>query len=219
MTDFSDLKTQIAEWTNRQDRPDAVVTSWIRMAEQKFNAELKVDRMLKTAVNTVDHSCAPLPDDWIESDFMLVQNTSAPQGWIPIQYMPRDQFFRTPSTSYSSYRPDDNSSTFGRYTIRGRTIFFGGPQDATNGVAFEMDYFAEVPVFSDTVDSWIYTKYPSLYLHASLAFSDMYAQGEEDKAGGLLTLVEAEIQKLNAIYYKSKASGSIVSKGRKLSFG
>ena len=38
MSDFSDFKTQIAEWANRQDWSDLLVTSYVRGAEEKFNA-------------------------------------------------------------------------------------------------------------------------------------------------------------------------------------
>ena len=48
MTDFSDFKTQILEWINREDFPDVLVTSFIRMAEQKLNAELRHNRMIKS---------------------------------------------------------------------------------------------------------------------------------------------------------------------------
>ena len=47
MSDFTDFKTQILEWINRDDFSDVLVTSFVRMAEQKFNAELRVSRMIK----------------------------------------------------------------------------------------------------------------------------------------------------------------------------
>ena len=34
MTDFSDFKAQIAEYANRQDWPDALVTGFIRQASR-----------------------------------------------------------------------------------------------------------------------------------------------------------------------------------------
>lgn len=219
MSDFADFKASIAEYANRQDWSDALLTSFVRDAESKFNAELKIDRMIKTAINTVDHSCANLPDDWIEADFVLIQNPNAPQGWIPIQYQQRDRFFRLPSTAAATRTSVQFESTFGYYTIEGRTIFFGGPPDAVNGTAFRMAYFAEVPVFSDTQDSWLYTKYESMYRFAALMHADMHAIGEEDKAGGLKMLVEDQIKKLNDVYFRSKASGSIVARGHRRSFG
>jgi hypothetical protein len=218
VTDFADFKAQIAEWANRSDWSDNLVTSFIRSAEEKFNAELLIDRMMKVAIDTVDHSCASLPDDWIQADYMLIQAPSTPQGWFPIEYMPSEKFFRIPNTPHSSSN-NQFVTTFGYYTIRGRTVYFGGPIDAVNGTSFRMHYYAQVPVFSDDVDSWVYTKYPSLYRSAALMHADLHAVGEEDKAGGLKMLVEDQIQKLNDLHRRAKASGSRLHRGHVRSFG
>ena len=208
MTDFSDLKTTIAEWANRQDWADALVTSFVRMAEQKFNAELRVDRMICNAQNTVTQRCATLPDNWLAMDLVQIENTNVPSGFAPIRYLARDEFFNLPDKYTVRY-----------YTIEGRSIFFGGTPDDVEGREFTIAYFGEVPVLSDTQQSWLYTKYPSLYLHAALMHADLHAVGEEQNAGNMKQLTEDEIQKLNALYLRSKASGSRVPRTRSRSFG
>lgn len=208
MTDFSDFKTTIADWANRQDWSDALVTSFVRMAEQKFNAELRVDRMVKWAENTVTCRCAPLPDDWLAMELVKIENANGADGFLPIRYKARDEFFNL----------TDNWA-YGYYTIEGRQIFFGGTPDEVEGVDFKIAYFGEVPVLSDTQQSWLYTKYPSLYLHAALMHADLHAVGEEQNAGNMKQLTEDEIQKLNALYLRSKASGSRVTRSRVRSFG
>ena len=208
MTDFSDFTTAIAEWANRQDWSPALVTSFVRMAEQKFNAELRVDRMICNATNTVTQRCATLPDNWLAMDLVKIENENGADGFLPIRYKARDEFFNL----------TDNWA-YGYYTIEGRSIFFGGTPDETEGVEFTIAYFGEVPVFSDTQQSWLYTKYPSLYLHAALMHSALHAVGEEQSAGNMKQLTEDEIQKLNALYLRSKASGSRVSRSRIRSFG
>ena len=208
MTDFADLKTSIAEWANRQDWSDALVTSFVRMAEQKFNAELRVDRMICNAQNTVTQRCATLPDNWLAMDLVKIENPSVPDGFAPIRYIARDEFFKLPDKWACRY-----------YTIEGRSIFFGGTPDDVEGREFTIAYFGEVPVFSDTQQSWLYTKYPSLYLHAALMHSALHAVGEEQSAGNMKQLTEDEIQKLNALYLRSKASGSRVTRPRGRSFG
>lgn len=219
MTDYATFKTQIAEYANRQDWADSLVAGFIGMANEKFNAELRVRRMIKAAEDTVDHSCSALPDDWLESDFMLIQNDNSAQGWTPIRYKAREEFFG--QTTVPTYPPGNFStkSTRGFYTIEANTIWFGGPIDEVEGVTFRMFYFAEVPQFSDTVDSWVFTKYPSMYLNAALMHSELHAVGEEDKAGGMKMLVEDQIKKLNDAYTKAKASGSRLATGRTRSFG
>jgi hypothetical protein len=208
MTDFADLQTTIAEWANRQDWAPALVISFIRMAEQKFNAELRVDRMIRYADNTVTQRCASLPDDWVAMDLIRVENPNGADGFTPIRYLARDEFFNTPDKWARPY-----------YTIEGRTIFFGGSPDATEGIEFKIAYYGEVPVLADDQQSWLYTKYPSLYLHAALMHADLHAVGEEQSAGNMKQLTEDEIQKLNAIHLRSKASGSRVTRSRVRSFG
>ncbi len=83
----------------------------------------------------------------------------------------------------------------------------------------KLTYYGEVPVFSDTQDSWVYTKYPTLYLYGSLMHADLHAVGEEDKAASLKQLTEDMIQKLNANHAMSRASGSRVTRTRTRSFG
>jgi len=208
MTDFADLKTAIADWANRQDWSDALVTSFVRMAEQKFNAELRVDRMICNADNIVTQRCATLPDNWLAMELVRIENANGADGFLPIRYKARDEFFNL----------TDNWA-YGYYTIEGRTIFFGGPPDDIEGIAFKIVYFGEVPVLSDTQTSWLYTKYPSLYLHAALMHADLHAVGEEQNAANMKQLTEDEIQKLNALYLRSKASGSRVTRSRIRSFG
>jgi hypothetical protein len=208
VTDFSDLKTSIAEWANRQDWTDALVTSFVRMAEQKFNAELRVNRMILFSENVVTQRCSSLPDDWLAMDFVKVENANGADGFLPIRYLSRDEFFNLPDKWACQY-----------YTIEGRTIYFGGTPDDTEGLQYRIAYYGEVPVFSDAQQSWLYTKYPSLYLHAALMHADLHAVGEEQSAGNMKQLTEDEIQKLNALDLRAKASGSRVTRTRSRSFG
>jgi hypothetical protein len=208
MTDFSDLQTTIAEWANREDWAPALVTSFIRMAEQKFNAELRVDRMIRNEEALIAPCCAPLPDDWLAMDLVKLQNPNGAGGYLPIRYKSRDEFFNlVPKNSY------------GYYTIEGRQIFLGGTVDSTEGTELQIAYYGEVPTLSDAQQSWVYTKYPSLYLHAALMHADLHAVGEEQSAGAMKQLTEDEIQKLNALHLRAKASGSRVTRTRTRSFG
>ena len=105
------------------------------------------------------------------------------------------------------------------YTIQGRQIFIGGAPDAINGQTVRITYYGEVPVFADDQDSWVYTKFPSLYLSAAMMHAFLHAVGEEDKAGGAKQLTEDTINKLNAQHAMSRASGSRVTRSRIRSFG
>lgn len=209
--DFDTFVATVAEWANRQDWSTDLVTSFVRMAEQKFNAELRVDRMIAFVDEIVLNRSAPLPDDWLEfvSDAgVKIANSNGADGFLPIRFKSKDEFFNL----------TDNWS-YGYYTIQGRQVYFGGTPDTINGIAYKMAYFGEVPVFSPTQDSWIYTKYPSMYLWATLMHADLHAIGEEPNAANMKTLAEDAINKLNAAYLKSKASGSRVTRSRIRTFG
>jgi hypothetical protein len=219
MSDYQTLQTQIADWANRQDWSPALVASFIAMAEQKFNAELRVDRMIETDTALVVSDCAPLPDDWLEMDMVWLANPNLPTGWQPIRYMPREEFFFRPATLSSAACYPTSGTTYGRYTIEGRQIYFGGPTDSVNGIQYQIAYYGEVPVMAIEGTSWIYTKYPTLYLHASLMHADLHAVGEEQNAANMKQLTEDTIQKLNADHLRAKASGSRLKRSRVRSFG
>ena len=208
MSDFSDFKAQIAEYANRGDWSDAVVTGFVRQAEQKLNAELRIDRMIKFCDALIASRCAPLPDDWLQMELVRLANGNAPDGFIPIRYKSRDEFYNT-----------NDGWMYGFYTLQGRQIYIGGTPDTVNGQTVKITYYGEVPVFSDTMNSWVYTKYPSLFLSAATMYACLHAVGEEDKAAGAKQLTEDTIQKLNAQHALSRASGSRLVRSRVRSFG
>jgi hypothetical protein len=178
------------------------------MAEQKFNAELRVDRMIQFNDALIAARCAPLPDDWLAMDLVRLENANAADGFSPIRYLSRDEFFNLSSDWAQRY-----------YTIEGRQIYVGGDPNTTDGQTLRIAYYGEVPVLTDDQQSWLYTKYPSLYLHAALMHADLHAVGEENAAANMKALTEDEIQKLNALHLRAKASGSRVTRSRLRSFG
>lgn len=208
MSDFQDFKNTIADWSNRQDWSDALVTSFVRMAEAKFNQELRVDRMIQFDEGVILSRCAKLPDDWLAMDLVRVVNDCGADGFLPARYKSRDEFFNL---------RDERSWMY--YTIEGRSMFFGGTPNPIDGTEYRIVYYGEVPVFADATPSWIYTKYPNLYLFAALMHADLHAVGEEQQAGNFKTYVEDMIQKLNAGHLGAKASGSRVTRTRARSFG
>ena len=206
--DYQTLQAQIADWANRQDWSPTLIASFIGMAEQKFNAELRVAQMIETDQGLIASRCAQLPDDWLAMDLVMVANENGANGFLPARYLSRDQFFMS-----------KDSYTWMYYTLVGTQIYFGGTPDPVDGTQYRITYYGEVPVMATEGTSWIYTKYPSLYLYGSLMHADLHAVGEEQQAANLKQLCEDMIQKLNAAHLGSKASGSRVTMPRKRSFG
>jgi hypothetical protein len=215
LSDFSDFKEQIKEFANRQDWSDTLTTSFVRAAEQKCNAEMRIARMIQTEQSTIASRCAPLPPDWLEMILVRIASSSAADGWTPIRYKPQDEFFRTTATDETIA----SAAAWNAYTIVGSQIYFGGAPNTVDGTVYKIAYYGEVPVFSDTQDSWLYDKYPSLYLYAALMHADLHAIGEEQSAANMKTLAEDMIQKLNNEHMRSRASGSRLTRTRVRSFG
>ena len=208
MSDFTDFIARLKDQANREDWSDDLVGFFISQANQKFNAELRVSRMIKSTDGLIASRCAPIPDDWLEFSLVRMQSSVVPSGFIPIRYKARDEFFQLPDKWSLNY-----------YTIEGRQIFFGGTPDSVNGQTIRLSYYGEVPVFADDQDSWIYTKYPNLYLSAAMMYAYMHAVGEETQAALAKQLAEDEISKLNDEWRLAKASGSRLTRTRVRSFG
>ena len=218
MTAYSDFTAQLADFANRQDWSPQLLASFVANANEKLNSELRIDRMLQSDDALIASRCAPLPDDWLEFDLVLFADATLASGWRPLRYLPRDEFFRWPDAPYVGY-PEQWSNTLGKYTIQGRQIYIGGAPDAVNGQTVRIHYYGEVPAFSDTQDSWVYTKYNSLYRCCALMHADLHAVGEEAQAGAMKQLAEDMIQKLNAAHQRARASGSRLTRIRGRSFG
>ena len=64
---------------------------------------------------------------------------------------------RLPTSQREEFFSTTDHSATGTYTIEGRQLFIGGPPDSTEGQTVRIDYYGEVPVFSDTQPSWSFT--------------------------------------------------------------
>ena len=185
MTDYSDFTTQIAEWANRADWSPITISGFVSQADEIFNRDLRIDRMLSANDALIASRCAPLPDDWLEMDLVRIAVAPSayyPSGFAPIVYKPRAEFFAT-----------QDECAAGIYTIEGRQIFIGGLPDTTDGQTLRIDYYAEVPVFSDANPSWVYTKYPGLYLNTALYRAALHAVGEEQSAANFKQMSDETI--------------------------
>ena len=205
---LTNLTAAIQDWANRGDWTPALVQSFITMAEQKMNSDMRVSQMIATSNNTITCRCSVLPTDWLEMYLVFIQNPAGPNGFLPIRYKSNDEFFNL-----------RDWAAYGYYTIVGRVINFGGPPNDTEGIPYKINYYQEVPPLNDITDSWVYTKYPNIYLWGSLAYAALHAVGEEASSANFEKLADATITKLNNDWLKAKASGSRVTKTRVRSFG
>lgn len=201
MTALEDQCGVIRDWLNLGSDvyPNSVVTSWIRMCEEKLSKELRCKDMLQIDVGTLIEQRYLLPSDWRGMDFVRVI------GGKPLRYAPRDDF----------YNPDYASDQPNVYTMTGNYLITGANTAA--GTKVEISYYQDLPALGDT-PTWPLVKYPTLYLVTSLGLASLYAI--EDERGPIWRdQSDSLIGDINIEHQLSKASGSRLTQRHRRSFG
>lgn len=203
MTNIIDHCETVRQWMNwgADEYPDALITSFTRMGEERINEKLRIAEMVVTSVPlTIVAGTAVFPDDWLESDFVRII------GGGPLQYKARADF----------YTPDENGlyNNLGKFTTIGKSIFVA--DDVATGTDLEVSYFAKVPVLN--AETWLSNKYTALNLMATLIHAGMYYI-EDERTAAWSTFVDNKIDSLNNAYKMAQPSGSRLSVKSKRSFG
>ena len=200
MTALTDQCNVIRGWLNLGSDvySDSVVTSWIRMAEEKLSKELRCKDMIQIDVGTLIDQRYLLPADWRAMDFVRII------GGVPLRYVPRDDF----------YNPDYAEDQSKVYTMTGNYIITGVGGTAAQ---VEISYYQDIPPLGDTA-TWLLTKYPTVFLVTTLHFASMYAV--EDERGSMWSSeADTLIGDINVEHQLSKASGSRLTQRHRRSFG
>lgn len=193
----ADFRTAIRSWTGFKDpdvQTDADIDSWIKIAEERCNLELRIADMLQIRTSLVSEARVVVPTDWLANDF--IRMVDGPE----LRYMDRPQF-------YAEGQPPNT------YAVSGRFLLIGGEPDAVNGKTIELHYFGAVPTFVDE-DTWLYTKYSSLYMAAVMTPASMRMQ-EPENAVAYEAQVSNLIGKLNAAYIGTRSAGSRLNRRAK----
>ena len=178
--------------------PDEVVTSWIRMAEEKLSKELRCKDMIQIDVGTLIDQRYLLPADWRAMDFVRII------GGVPLRYVPRDDF----------YNPDYAADQPKIYTMTGNYIITGVGGTAAQ---VEISYYQDIPPLGDTA-TWLLTKYPTVFLVTTLHLASMYAI-EDERSSVWSGEADTLIGDINVEHQLSKASGSRLTQRHRRSFG
>jgi hypothetical protein len=199
---LSNQITITKDWIDNPDLSNTLITSWVRMLEERLNNELRVKEMIKVAQVEFVDQCSMLPNDWLE--FTYVRYVDG----LPLHYITPDEYSALSGDTTTSPRPAKPS-----YTIIGSTVFLWPAVDATNGVMIEIGYYAEVPPLIDGTtadqdfDYKLIQKHPKLYTYGTLANSAMYLT-EDERAPGWDAQTTALIQAMNNAAGTAKNSGS-----------
>lgn len=194
-TTYAELKTEIADFLNRDDLTD-VIPTFIKLAEAGFNRDIRHFEMESRQTSDVDDRFLTRPGDWLET---IRLNLTA-NGTKTLELMSAH------SMQDKRYESVDTSGTPAYYShVDGKFELFPTPGSSVN---VELLYYAKIPALSDSnTSNWLLSRYPDVYLYGSLAHSAPYLQ--EDQRIGLFAQVYRDlIQSINMESDKAKWSGT-----------
>jgi hypothetical protein len=156
LTNYSTLKTSIANWLNRSDLTDEIADDFIKLTEADFNSKLRVRKMVAQTSFTIDSETEALPTGFLQVRDIYILNGNTK---VPLTYTTPSQMDSTVGTSTTGL---PNS-----FTILGDTFRFSPKPDATY-TAF-INYYKSFDALSDTTTTnYILTTHPAIYLYGSL---------------------------------------------------
>jgi len=156
LTNYTTLKTSIANWLNRSDLSSEIADDFIVLTEADFNSKLRVRSMIAQVSITVNAETEDLPTDFLQiRDFYIISG----QTKTPLIYTTPSQMDATTGTSTTG-KPTS-------FTILGDTLRFSPVPDGTYTAI--MNYFKKFPALSSTVSTnYILASHPAIYLYGSL---------------------------------------------------
>lgn len=202
MTALTDFYTTIRSWMNlgEEEFPDALVDSFVKMAETTLGPLLRVKHMIQIDTGVVAVNRVLLPEDWLELDLVRIINGPV------LKFRTREQFYA---------ESEDENHNSGYFTVSGNHLILA--DNVIDGETTEIHYFQEIPSLGEE-NNWLMTHYPTLYILSAGIAAQLYGL-EDDRAGGWKTLVTEQVQTLNEEYLKSKTGNTSLVAKRNRGFG
>ena len=156
LTNYTTLKTSIANWLNRSDLSDEIADDFIVLTEADFNSKLRIRKMVTQATITINAETKSLPTGFLQvRDFYILSGSTK----YPLRYMTPTQMDQTKGTSTTGIPQ--------AYTILGDTFrFMPKPDSSYTGY---INYYKKFDALSSTnATNFILTDHPAIYLYGSL---------------------------------------------------
>lgn len=168
-TTFSDLKTSLANWLNRDDLSTTEIPEAIAFAERRFQRDVFCpERELTTTLTATSQTVALPSDFWGVKTIYVDASTD-----VVLE--------RLTSSDLRATYPDATTGTPAHYAIEGENILLG-PIPASS-TSIKLTYFQTIPALSGSATTnWLLTDHPDLYLNAALAELNMLLRDFEAAA-------------------------------------
>jgi len=195
---YTQLKTDIADWLNRDDLTSRI-PSFIRLAEARFNRDLRVRQMVKRAVSDLDAGFITLPSDWLEAKNIQINTGSGPRK---LEYVTLEM-----ADEIRAKRGDAAGVPHYFNVTGGQLEIIPGP---TGNPEIEMTYYAKVPSLSDEAPSnWLLDTWPDMYLYGTLAHTAPYLKDDE-RVATWAAFYDRALEEITVSDERAQYSGSVL---------
>ena len=196
---YSDLKSTVADWLNRQDLT-AVIPSFITLAEAQFNRDerLRVKDSMVRATASFDQQYEALPGNYLEMANLQINNVTPFQKMQFLTYSQMDE-----------YKNSFNTNGVPKYyTIVGNQLeLLPIPGDTYTA---EMVYYAKIASLSDSnTTNWLLAKHPDIYLYGALIQSAPYLKDDE-RVATWMSLYERMLEDMEKADERALFSGAVI---------
>lgn len=156
---YSELKTSIASWMHRGDL-STVLSDFVALGEARMNRDLLIAERFAEETGTIADPFLVPDDYWSAKELSLVSGAYE----YPLKMVSLEQI--------AMYKGGGTTTMFAEFNGE----FLLAP--AASG-SYVLRYYAKIPALSDSnTTNWLLTKYPDIYLWASLAEASIYAQND-----------------------------------------
>jgi hypothetical protein len=196
ITTYTELKSAVADFLNRQDLASAIPT-FISLAESSFNRDIRHWRMdVRTSI-TLDAQFVDLPSGWLETVKIVNSTGEGPQELelIPLAEMDERRFASNNTAGAPRF-----------YAINGGKIeLYPTPSEAFTA---SITYVQKPTALSTSnASNWLLENFPDVYLYGSLAHSAPYLQ-EDSRLGVWAALYQQALSAINLDSDRAKYSGT-----------
>jgi len=156
LSNYTNLKTSIANWLNRSDLTTEISDDFIKLVEADMNSKLRIRKMITQSSFTIDSETEALPTGFLQVRDIYILSGSTK---YPLRYMPPAQMDQVKGTSQTGLPL--------AYTILGDNLRFMPRPD--NDYTAIINYYKSFDALSSTnTTNYILTSHPAIYLYGSL---------------------------------------------------
>ena len=199
ITNYTELKSTVADWLNRTDL-SAVIPSFITLAESYFNQEerLRNQKSIVRAIATFNAEYEALPGDYLEM-LNLSNQTTVP--FQKVQFLSLNQ--------WDDYKRDFTTLQVPKYyTIVGNQLQLL-PIPGSD-ITAEMVYYSKIQSLSDSnTTNWLLTNHPEVYLYGTLIQAAPYLK-DDDRVATWNALLEKSLDNIHQADDRALYAGSVI---------